>query len=253
MFFVLSKTLDLLLDPLTWVLLCLGLTLGAFWRGWRRVMAGALSAATLVLVTFSLPAVGNRLWHGLEADALDTSRPGVTYDAVVLLGGAVTAAGATADQVAWGDNVDRLTVTYELLRTGRARFAIVSGGHFSDALPTEAEYLSRQLLAWGIEPERVIVEPTALNTRENASASKAIIDARGFRQVLVVTSAFHMTRALACFRAVGLEPDALPVDYRMRDPATSAWLPRTRFLHESTEALREYSGRFVYRLTGRAK
>jgi len=63
-----------------------------------------------------------------------------------------------------------------------------------------------------------------------------------------------MTRAQGCFRAVGLEPDTLPVDFRMREPAAwDAWFPRTRYLYESSEALREFSGRLVYRLTGAAR
>lgn len=254
MFFFLSKTLDLLLDPWWWGVVPLALSGALFWRGRRRAGAVASGLGLFALVFFSLPAVANRLWHSLEADAANTFKPEVPYDAVVLLGGAVTAEGTTPEQVSWGHNVDRLTITFDLLKSGKARFAIVSGGVFREGLPTEAEYLARQLEAWGIEPSRIIVEPKALNTKENASYSKALIDERGFRSVLIVTSAFHMTRAQACFRAVGLEPDTLPVDYRMREPAAwDPWMPRTRYLYESSEALRELSGRLVYRLTGAAR
>ena len=99
--------------------------------------------------------------------------------------------------------------------------------------------------------ERIIVEARALNTKENASLSKDIITQRGFSSVLMVTSAFHMTRAFACFQAVGLSPDTLPVDFRMREPGEgSSWFPRTRTLNESAEALREWFGRLIYRVTG---
>ncbi len=178
----------------------------------------------------------------------------MTYDVVVLLGGTVAALGATREQVSWGDNVDRLTVTFDLLRAGAARHVIVSGGQLREGLPTEAEYLARQLEAWGIDPTRIIVESKARNTAENARLSKALIDERGFRSVLVVTSAFHMPRSEACFRAVGLEPDLLPVDYRMRAPgADSHWFPRSIALAESSLAIREFAGRFIYRLTGAAR
>ncbi len=254
MFFFLSKTLDVLLDPWWWGVVPLALSGPLFWRGRRRAGSVAVSAGLLVLVLFSLPAVANRLWHSLEAGATNTFKADTTYDAVVLLGGAVTAEGTTPEQVSWGHNVDRLTVTFELLKRGKVRYAIVSGGVFREGLPTEAEYLARQLEAWGIESSRIIVEPKALNTKENASYSKAIIEARGLQSVLMLTSAFHMSRALGCFRAVGLEPDTLPVDYRMRDPdAWDPWMPRTRYLYESAEALREFSGRLVYRLTGAAR
>lgn len=252
MFFVLSKTLDLFFDPWWWAVVPLVAGFGLLWRGRRRLAVSVFAAGLGGLVFFSLPSVSHRLWHGLEADAPRSMRPEVTYDVIVLLGGMVTPSGATTEQVAWGDNIDRLTTAFELLRNGRAKHVIVTGGVFREGLPTEAEYLARQLEAWGIEQERIVVEAKALNTRENATLSRAIIDERHFESVLLITSAFHMTRSLASFRAVGLEPDTLPVDYRMRDPsATPNLLPRTRFLHESAEALREWFGRLVYRVTGR--
>jgi uncharacterized SAM-binding protein YcdF (DUF218 family) len=166
----------------------------------------------------------------------------------------VAAFGATPDTVSWGDNVERLTVTFDLLRTGRARHVIVSGGKLRDGLPTEADYLARQLEAWGIDKERILIEPEARNTVENAEKSKALLAARGFRTVLMVTSAFHLPRAQGCFRAVGLEPDVLPVDFRMRAPEVDAhWLPRASFFGDSADALRELFGRLTYRLTGKAR
>lgn len=254
MFFFLSKTLDLLLDPWWWGVVPTLVGALLLFRGRRRAGLVAALLGLLVLSLFSLPAVANRLWSALESDAVSTQRQGVTYDVVVLLGGAVSAFGATTDQVAWGDNVDRLTVTFDLLRAGTARSVIVSGGHLRDGLPTEAEYLARQLEAWGIEPARVIVEGKARNTAENARFTKALIEERGFRSVLVVTSAFHLPRSLACFRAVGLEPDARPVDFRMREPsADSRWFPRAGALADSSHAIREFSGRLIYALTGAAK
>lgn len=254
MFFVLSKTLDVLLDPWWWVGLPSVLGVLSFLRGWKR--RGALLAATglVLFLALSLPAVSNRLWHSMEADAVSTMRPDVTYDVVVLLGGTVAAFGATPDTVSWGDNVERLTVTFDLLRSGKARHVIVSGGQLREGLPTEADYLARQLEAWGIEQERILIEPEARNTVENAEKSKALITARGFSSVLMLTSAFHMPRAQGCFRAVGLEPDVLPVDFRMRAPeADGHWLPRAGYFGDSAAALRELFGRLTYRLTGKAR
>lgn len=254
MFFFLSKTLDLLLDPWWWSVVTVFIGVALLARGQRRRGLGVALVGSLVLVVASLPAVANRLWGLLEADAVSTLRPGVTYDVVVLLGGTVSALGATREQVSWGDNVDRLTVTFDLLRAGTARHVIVSGGQLREGIPTEAEYLARQLEAWGIDPARIIVESKARNTAENARFSKAVIDERGFRSVLVVTSAFHMARSEACFRAVGLEPDLLPVDFRMREPGgDSHWFPRSIALADSSLAIREFAGRLIYRLTGAAR
>ncbi len=143
-----------------------------------------------------------------------------------------------------------------MLRKGKARYAIVSGGA-ADASRTEvieARAIADQLLEWGIEPDRVIVEDHARNTYENAVDSSAIVRARGFRSVLIVTSAFHMPRAYSCFRAVDLEVDTLPVDFRSYgSPYRGEFIPRAKHLEESSEALREWFGRGIYKLRGYAK
>lgn len=244
MFFIASKTLDLLVDPLWWAITCMAL---AFWKGGKAARGWVVGALCIVVVA-ALPPVSNGLKWALEHDVHGVVDSGQTWDVVVLLGGAVDFGGATAKEVAWNGNVERLTVVYDLLRTGRAKRAILSGGVASPSLPSEAEYLQRQLLDWGIEPERLVVETKSQNTRDNAVFSKQFIEGGS---TLVVTSAFHVPRAQGCFRAVGLEVDMLPVDFHMRAPrADSHWLPRAEYLASTTGCLREYLGRFVYRLMG---
>jgi uncharacterized SAM-binding protein YcdF (DUF218 family) len=129
---------------------------------------------------------------------------------------------------------------------------LLSGGNI-DAQPgdvPEADRLAARLVAWGVPPAQVVAEGTSRNTRENAIESSRIAAARGWHTLLVVTSAVHMPRALGCFRAVGLEPDALPVDRRAGDGKGQGWLPRAVALARSTDALRELSGRAVYRIAG---
>jgi len=112
--------------------------------------------------------------------------------------------------------------------------------------------LARQLESWGIAPDRLIIEDRSRNTRENAVESARILRERGWPRALLVTSAFHMPRALGCFRAVGLDVDTLAVDLRSDNtPKTLAdLLPRTKSLHTSAAALRELAGRVIYRLRG---
>lgn len=81
-------------------------------------------------------------------------------------------------------------------------------------LPTEAEFLASQLVEWGV-PREQMIEDQALNTRQNALFTQAIVEQQGLSSLLVVTSAFHLPRAMGCFRAVGLQVDGLPVDYRV--------------------------------------
>lgn len=250
-FFVLSKLLDVVVDPLWWGLVPLAVTLFALRRGRTRLAVGTAVGALTVLAGLSLPAISNRLWGGLEAGAVNTVRPGVTYDAVVLLGGAVSAQGSLRDEPSWNENADRLLAVQHVLASGQAKVAIVSGGTLGGDLQTEAEYLAAELVKLGIAPERVLVESKASNTLENAQLSKAMLETLDAHQVLIVTSAFHMPRAMGCFRDVGLTVDALPVDYRMRHPEQdSHWFPRAEYLGQSARALREWLGRAVYAVRG---
>ncbi len=256
MFFLLSKTLDLALDPLWWVLASLIPGLVLLLRGTRRRLAiGLCSFAVMVLVVGSTPALVDRLWHGLEDDALVTMRVDVTYDAVVLLGGTINPLGSTRTDPAWNDNIERLITTWKLLSTGRARSVIVTGGPLGTAsLGSEAELLAAQLEAWGIAHERIVIEAKALNTRENASYTKELAASHGFTTLLLVTSAYHVPRAVGCFRAAGVEVDVLPVDYRVRDPAHDAHvLPRVGYLDDLGQYVHERVGTLVYRVMGYVK
>lgn len=254
-FFVLSKLLDIAIDPLWWSGLPMVFGLALLVRGVRRPLGLALiSGGLLALLVCCLPAVSNRLWASLERGAVSTVDSGAVYDAVVLLGGTVSPQGSLPDAPAWNDNVERMLEVRQLLVTGRAKVAIVSGGKLGDGLRTEAEYLAAELVLLGVPKEQVLIEAKANNTRENATESKKLLDGLGAKRVLMVTSAFHVPRAVGCFRAVGLDVDVLPVDFRVRDPgADQHWVPRGEYLSQTTRALREWLGRLVYRVLGYTK
>lgn len=251
MFFFLSKILDVLFTPLAWsvVLVAVGV-FGARSSPRRRWLSvGGLG----VLLFFSLEPVSNALYRTLEDPPPRTVRPEVTYDAVILLGGVVDErVQATYGVRAFNDNNERLLETFDLLRKGTARYAIVSGGSaYTTAEPTEAATLGNQLVEWGIDSDRVVLEDRSRNTYENAVYSSEIVRERGWKSVLVVTSAFHMPRASGCFRAVRLDVDTLPVDFRSyAGPFSGEWIPRAKYLESSSIAIREWSGRAIYRARG---
>lgn len=251
MFYFLSKTLDLAFAPLTWVLA--GMALALVWSRQRRTLKRArrtLLASLAVLLLFSVDAVSNRLVRSLEAGAHNQRDRALTYDAVVLLGGMLDdRITATAGMPSYNERAERLTVTFELLRENTARFVIISG---TSDVPeaVEADVLADQLVRFGIDPARIIREGKSRNTRENALFTKELATARGFRTLLLVTSAFHMKRAQGCFNAVGLATAAYPVDFASYDPARfgSNFTPRSNAFGTSSWALREWSGRAIYTL-----
>ncbi len=223
----------------------------------RRRIFGALGV--LVLWIFSTEYVSNALFRHLEHEATASYRPEKTYDAVVLLGGAGDERiEAELGQISLNDNVERLIATHRLLADGKAHYAILSGAASSPALAehSEARILARQLALWGIAPSRLILEEKARNTHENALYSRQIAIEHGFANVVIVTSAFHMPRAIECFTAVDFPVDSFITDYRAHEVELSRaneLLPRAVWLNVSTEYFRERFGLWVYRLQGYAK
>jgi uncharacterized SAM-binding protein YcdF (DUF218 family) len=252
-FLWLSKILDLLLlSPLSWTL---SLLAAALLLRRRRGASWLLAAGIAVLVAFSLDPVSQALVLHAESTAPDTFRPDHTYDAVVVLGGFVDPAPSRRHgTVEFEDAVDRLLRGFELARAGKARYLLISGGTLwarpGDA--GESELVGGKLRDWGIPADRIVLETRSLNTRENAVETARIARERDWRSLLVVTSAMHAPRALACFRAAGLSPDVLPVDWLGGDGRERRWLPRAEALRRSSLAIRELAGRLLYRWLGYA-
>ncbi|HYH96765.1 YdcF family protein [Hyalangium sp.] len=252
MFLVLSKILDLFLGPLTWAMLFV--VAGMILRRRTRLAMGLQVLGLAVLYLFSIEPVAGALMRWTEAGVQPTYRPEVVYDAVIVLGGGLDPdATETSGRPEYNAAGDRILRGYELLREGRARNILISGGSL-DPRPEaviEADVLSRQLQMWGIEPGRIFTEGKSRNTRENALESEKLIQQQGWKTLLLVTSAAHLPRAYGCFVAVGLRPDTFVADVRAPPgKRTSSWLPRGYHLSASSDALRELAGRAVYRLRG---
>ena len=250
-FLVISKILDAAIAPLTWALAAL---LAALLLARRPRLAAALTAsAILVLAAFSSEPVANRILRYAESSAVRTERPDVTYDAVIVLGGSLDP-GSTrrTGELQLNGAAERFLRGFEVVRSGHARNIVFSSGIVAPVPGDrpEAEWEAHKLVEWGVPPDRVVAETQSRNTRENAVETARIVRERGWRRLLLVTSAAHMARALGCFARVGLAPDALPVDYRGGDGRGEAWFPRAAALVNSTDAIHELVGRVVYAIVG---
>lgn len=245
MFFILSKILDLALAPLSWCLLFLLLALRSGAHRTRYVW-GSL----LLLWGASVAPIAGLLQRTVEADWKGPSNM-EHYDAIVLLGGVL---GTVAEDGTPGfnDNVERLHQSFEMLRSGAAAEVVITGAFPGSAL-SEAEILRDTLVRWGIEPSRVVSENKAKNTRENALFTAPLLRERGYKKVGLVTSRYHMRRALGCFRREGIELSPISVDFREAGDAGDwrGWLmPRVRYLEMTTASLRELAGYWIYRAQG---
>jgi uncharacterized SAM-binding protein YcdF (DUF218 family) len=126
---------------------------------------------------------------------------------------------------------------------------------WSPAERTEAAEIADLLVEWGVPRAAIVEEGASRTTSENAVQVARLLRTRGLRRVLLVTSALHMRRALAAFRAEGVEAipspcDALATARPRRGPLD--WLPRPEALQRTHDALWELLGLAAYRVTGRA-
>lgn len=265
--FLLSKLLPLALYPLgLGLLLQLAGRIGGQRRRWRRWSSGLSWSGIGLIWLFALPLTSRQLIWGLEAPAAAlTPSPLPRADAVVVLGGGLRPHLPPRQAVEVAEAGDRLLTGLRLLRQGRAPVLVTSGAQVSftrqDPAPPEALGARQLALELGARPQQILVNPGSRTTAEEAVQIGALGRQRGWRRILLVTSAFHMPRSLASFRArSGLE--VIPVSCDFLLPARSHWgeptpgslaqdlLPDAGALALSTMALKEHLGLALYRLMG---
>ena len=101
---------------------------------------------------------------------------------------------------------------------------------------------------------RIVAESKSRNTVENAVFSKLLAMPQPNERWLLVTSAYHMPRAIGAFRHVGFAVEAYPVDWRTRGWRDAA-MPFDRLsagLDRTDVAIHEWIGLIAYRLSGRS-
>jgi uncharacterized SAM-binding protein YcdF (DUF218 family) len=252
LFFYLSKILWFLSAPssLAVVLTVVGTAL-LFTRHARlgRTVAAAVAIA-LVVIAFS--PFGKLVMRTLEDrfPIADDTRP---ISGMIVLGGA---AGITRGQIAFNDAASRVTSAVALaLKHPQAKIVFSGGdaGFFDRGPQTEAEAAADLFQAVGIAADRIVVEDRSRNTRENALFTRGLVTAKPGERWVVVTSAFHMPRAIACLRAVGLDLEAYPVDFRTEGRAAQDLRPFGRLsegMRLTDLAVKEWIGLVTYRLAG---
>jgi uncharacterized SAM-binding protein YcdF (DUF218 family) len=172
---------------------------------------------------------------------------------IIVLGGAIDAdVSAIRGEVSLSDAAERLTAIAELARRYPAAKIVFSGGS-GDLQPSEAKLASRLFESFGISPDRILTEDSSLNTAQNASFSKNLIEPKATDRWLLVTSAAHMPRAIGAFRNAGFQVEAYPVDWHTtgRQDLTSMFRSPLTGLYLLDVAAHEWIGLLAYWLNGR--
>jgi uncharacterized SAM-binding protein YcdF (DUF218 family) len=255
MFFVLSKVLGFLAEPIN-LLVVLGLA-GALLSATRFARAGRrmMTAVFVLLAVLGLSPVGFWLLLPLEQRFPRWDERLGPPDGMVVLGGAIDEIVSSArESFMLSEHGPRLAAAVELARRYPKTRIVFSGGSAGllDNQVKEAAVALRVLERVGVAPARVTAEDRSRNTIENAVFSKAAADPKPGERWLLVTSAFHMPRAMGVFRRVDFPVEAYPVDWRTTGPADFIRFNWTMGagLGRTSLATHEWVGLVIYWLAG---
>ena len=255
MFFTLSKVIYFLITPSNALMFAALVGVGLLLATARRRLGGSLALlGTLGLLAGGLSPLSEVALLPLEQRFPSFPEDGPAPTGIVVLGGGIESGLSEArDQVVVNDAGERPVYLGDLARRFPGARLVFSGGSgFVGGGTAEADIVSRKADTLGLPRARLILENRSRNTRENAVFSADLVRPKPGERWLLVTSAWHMPRAVGCFRQAGFTVTAFPVDYRTR-----GWGDVARFngfasdgLLQLDLAVKEWIGLSVYRLAG---
>lgn len=253
MFFVLSKTLSYLVLPLTIVVVLL--LLSVFLKKPRLKKISFWTGLGLLLF-FSNEFIANetmRLWE-LPTMPMQGMKK---YALGIVLTGSTIPNLEPADRVYFARGADRVTHTVQLYKEGILEKILISGGSgsLSDVDDPEADKFRAAMIMMGVDSADISIENATRNTHESAVEVKKMLDTMNVSSsdCLLITSAFHMRRSLACYRKVGLELQPFTTDFYTHDRRyhiDSFIVPKLDALQIWHKLVKEWVGMLAYKMAG---
>lgn len=206
-----------------------------------------LAIVALIFLVFAVYPVGPWMLSPLEKQFEKTWPLPQKIDGILVLGGALDAdMSYEYNQTSLRDSAERLTEFIALVQDFPAAIHIYSGGK------GEAKLARNLMRRMNVDTRAMIFEDRSTNTYENIVLSKKLINPQAGETWVLVTSAWHMPRAMAVAKAQGWDFIAYPVDHRTFGfiyPRNRSFDMLTNF-QLATLALHEWVGLFVYYRSG---
>lgn len=255
MFFIAAKIFWTLFQPSNLAAICAIIGLCLAWR-WRRTGLAFLGLGAVVLIVFGVLPTSQYLMAPLEnrfeRPDYQTAQ-GVA--GIIILGGTERPSLSRARQFPiLGFDAARLAGAAAVIQQLPEKSVIFSGGITEPNGLSQADVAGDYLASLGIPRARLILERKSRNTAENASETYAMLkpNVRQGRWLLI-TSAFHMPRAVGAFRAAGLEVIPYPVAYQTTGVGVGAWVfDVAENLRLSDLAVHEWIGLAAYYWAGKS-
>jgi uncharacterized SAM-binding protein YcdF (DUF218 family) len=261
MFFYVAKIVWFVLQPSTLIALLIAYGAILIWTGWARWGRRFVSVGALLLLIAGLSPLGQALILPLEDrfPRADLDQPPPPTGFIVLGGAEDRLVGTARHAPTLNEAGERILETVILARKFPEAKIAFSGGdagilYKSDS---EAKGAAALLTSMGLDRDRLILESNSRDTFENARFLKDELTKLGLvgpdTRWVLITSAYHMPRAIGTFRHAGFDVEAWPVDYRTRGKAdlSRPFDKVSEGLRRVDTAAREWVGLLAYWLAGR--
>ncbi|HKT20533.1 MAG TPA: YdcF family protein [Stellaceae bacterium] len=251
MLFQFSKLAWALLQPDLVIFALIVIGVGLLWTRWARGGRRLATLGSILLVMLIAAPVSDWLYAPLETRFPPVRAMPPHVDGIVALGGAIDPiASANHDMPSLNEEAERLTTFAMLARRYPAAKLVFTAGSaavIGERLP-EADAARQLFTELGLDTTKIIFERKSRNTYENALFSKRLADPKPGEVWILITSAWHMPRAVGIFRQAGWPVLPWPVAYRTGASYDFELVDHLRGVDRATH---EWLGLLAYRLLGR--
>ncbi len=256
MFFILSKLLTLFLMPFFWLFSCI---FYSFLTKNVRKKRLFLKISIFILFVFGNTNLVSKVMRWWEPSPIEYKNLPFHNIAIVLGGGIASEFQRPFDRVHFDPSVDRLLQALQLYQAKKVGKIMISGGSAqltnSKNKKSDATESFKFLIKVGVPKTDIIVENESRNTYENAKFSKEkLIELKlNNASLLLITSAYHMNRSLACFNKQGLKISSFPACYQQ---TTNGLFSFNTIVPDETaftlwyDLFHEWYGIFFYKIMG---
>jgi uncharacterized SAM-binding protein YcdF (DUF218 family) len=203
---------------------------------------------------FTNPFIGNVALTVLEGKPQVAAKS--NYEVGIVLTGMLYPSSHASGLIQFHDATDRIIEALRLYKKGAINKILITGGSGSIKYNqfVESEILQSLCVEMGVPPSSIIFESASKNTYQNAVNTMGILRGKGLdkRRLLLITSAFHMNRAAACFEKQGVKFDEYRVDIRTEPIMFDlpSMVPDSNVLGMWKIITSELSGVMIYKLVG---
>ena len=253
--FYLSKTIWTVISPDSLFVILLTLCLFLFLFKQTKKALSLLAVLTSCILFLSFFSVGDWMLYPLENRFQHNPDLPEQVDGIIVLGGSVIADRSVEwQQLETNRYHERLSSFIKLAQKHPDARLVFTGGNsdIDSSKPTEAETAKDYFLEAGISSERLLIDDNARNTVENAMYSRELADPQANETWVLITTAYHMPRAIGAFCQQEWQVIPYPVDHqtlpsRLYQPGYSLiWHANNLVL-----ASHEWLGLIYYYLTGK--